>query len=178
MYLTIPTLNGRWDVVALGSSLVCISVSHLDATPAQFASRADEVDGDDGIRHSELMAILDAQERQLSPSPPGIDPDCLKRAIRLLLFCSTSAAQEASVGHVIGAKAMDAQADELTIRGYVRQIRSHLETALGIARAADACAGAGFHDKAVEITLDLELPLCEATTLVNATSRINRIEPN
>ena len=82
------------------------------------------------------------------------------------------------MGHVNGAKAMDAQADELAIRGYVTQIRSRLEKALGIARAADACAGAGFYDKAVEITLDLELPLLEATTLVNATSRINRIEPN
>jgi hypothetical protein len=82
------------------------------------------------------------------------------------------------VGYLNGAKAMDAQADELAIKGYVTQIRSRLEKALGIARAADACAGAGFYDKAVEITLDLELPLLEATTLVNATSRINRIEPN
>ena len=82
------------------------------------------------------------------------------------------------MGYLNGAKAMDAQADELAIRGYVTQIRSRLEKALGIARAADACAGAGFYDKAVEITLDLELPLLEATTLVNATSRINRIEPN
>jgi hypothetical protein len=73
---------------------------------------------------------------------------------------------------------MDAKADELAIRGYVTQIRGRLEKALGIARAADACAGAGFYDKAVEITLDLEPPLLEATTLVNATSRINRIEPN
>lgn len=73
---------------------------------------------------------------------------------------------------------MDEQADELAISGYLTQIRSRLEKALGIARAADACAGAGFYDKAVEITLDLELPLLEATTLVNATSRINRIEPN
>lgn len=82
------------------------------------------------------------------------------------------------MGYVNGAKAMDEQADELAISGYLTQIRSRLEKALGIARAADACAGAGFYDKAVEITLDLELPLLEATTLVNATSRINRIEPN
>ena len=82
------------------------------------------------------------------------------------------------MGYLNGAKAMDAQADELAIKGYVTQIRSRLEKALGIARAADACAGAGFYHTAVEITLDLELPLLEATTLVNATSRINRIEPN
>lgn len=124
------------------------------------------------------MASLAAHEGQLSRSPPGTDLDRLKRATRLLLFCSTSAPQDASVGYVNGAKAMDEQADELAISGYLTQIRSRLEKALGIARAADACAGAGFYDKAVEITLDLELPLLEATTLVNATSRINRIEPN
>jgi hypothetical protein len=45
----------------------------------------------------------------------------------------------------------------------------------GIARAGDACAGAGFCDKAVEITLDIEQPLYEATTLLNAVSLINRI---
>ena len=73
---------------------------------------------------------------------------------------------------------MDTHANELTIRGYVAQIRNRLERAVGIARAADACAGAGFYDKAVEIMLDLELPLCEATTLVNATSEISRTEPH
>jgi hypothetical protein len=49
---------------------------------------------------------------------------------------------------------------------------------MGIARAADACAGASFFDKAVEIALDLEQPLYEATTLVNATGQINRIKSN
>jgi hypothetical protein len=73
---------------------------------------------------------------------------------------------------------MDAQADELTIRDYVTQIRTRLEKAAGIARAADACAGAGFYDKAVEIALDLERPLYEATTLMNATSQIDRIKSN
>jgi hypothetical protein len=42
-------------------------------------------------------------------------------------------------------------------------------------RAADAWAGAGFSDKAVEITLDIEQPLNEASTLLNAVSLINRI---
>jgi len=73
---------------------------------------------------------------------------------------------------------MDTHANELTIRGYVAQIRNRLERAVGIARAADACAGAGFYDKAVEIMLDLELPLCEATTLVNATSEVSRTKPH
>jgi hypothetical protein len=33
----------------------------------------------------------------------------------------------------------------------------------------------GFCDKAVEITLDIEQPLYEATTLLNASSLVNRI---
>ena len=82
------------------------------------------------------------------------------------------------MGQGNGAEAMDAQAEKLKIRDYVTQIRTRLEKAAGIARAADACAGAGFYDKAVEIALDLERPLYETTTLVNATSQINRIKSN
>jgi hypothetical protein len=63
---------------------------------------------------------------------------------------------------------MDAEASELTVRAC-------LDKAAGIARAADACAGAGFSDKAVEITLDIEQPLYEASTLLNAVSLIKRI---
>jgi hypothetical protein len=39
---------------------------------------------------------------------------------------------------------MDAQAAELTVRAYLTEVRTRLEKAAGIARAADACAGAGF----------------------------------
>ena len=70
---------------------------------------------------------------------------------------------------------MDTQAAELTIKAYLTEVRTRLDRAAGIARAADACAGAGFCDKAVEITLDIEQPLYEATTLLNAASLINRI---
>jgi len=90
-------------------------------------------------------------------------------------FRSTSAAQEACVAGSKGAKAMDAEAAELTVRTYIKEVRTRLDKAAGIARAADACAGAGFCDKAVEITLDTEQPLYEATTLMNAVSLINRI---
>jgi hypothetical protein len=44
-----------------------------------------------------------------------------------------------------------------------------------ITRAADACASAGFHDKGLEVALDVEQLLYEATTLLNAASLINRI---
>jgi hypothetical protein len=70
---------------------------------------------------------------------------------------------------------MDAEAVELTIKLYVSEVRHRLDKAAGIARAADACAGAGFCDKAVEVTLDIEQPLYEATTLLNAASLINRL---
>jgi hypothetical protein len=70
---------------------------------------------------------------------------------------------------------MDVQAAELTVRTYLTEVRTCVEKAAGIARAADACAGAGFCEKAAEITLDIEQPLYEATTLLNAVSLINRI---
>lgn len=70
---------------------------------------------------------------------------------------------------------MDAQAAELTIKAYLTEVRDRLDKAAGIARAAYACAGAGFYEKAVEITMDIEQPLYEATTLLNATSLVNRI---
>jgi hypothetical protein len=52
---------------------------------------------------------------------------------------------------------MDAQLVETTIKTYLTEIRRRLDRAAGIGRAADACAGAGFHEKGLEvarITLD------------------------
>jgi hypothetical protein len=68
---------------------------------------------------------------------------------------------------------MDAEASELTVCACLAEVRIRLDKAAGIARAADA--GAGFSDKAVEITLDIEQPLYEASTHLNAVSLINRI---
>jgi hypothetical protein len=42
----------------------------------------------------------------------------------------------------------DAQLVETTIKAYLAEIRSRLEKAAGIGRAADACAGVWFHEKA------------------------------
>jgi hypothetical protein len=72
-------------------------------------------------------------------------------------------------------KPMDAAATQLTIRTCLAEIHARLDEAARLARAADACASAGSSDKAVEITLDIEQPLYEATTLLNAVSLINRI---
>ena len=70
---------------------------------------------------------------------------------------------------------MDAEAAEIIVRTYLTEVRTRLDKAAAIARAADACASAGFSDKAVEITLDIEQPLYETTTLLNAVSLLNRI---
>ena len=69
---------------------------------------------------------------------------------------------------------MDAHLVEATIKAYLNQIRNRLDKAAGIGRAADACAGAGFHEKGLEVALDIKI-LYEATTLLNAASLINRI---
>jgi hypothetical protein len=70
---------------------------------------------------------------------------------------------------------IDAQLVETTIKAYLTEIRSRLDKVAGIARAADACAGAGFHEKGLEVALDMEQLLYEATMLLNAASLINRI---
>jgi hypothetical protein len=71
--------------------------------------------------------------------------------------------------------AMDAQLVETTIKAYLTEIRNRIDKAAGIGRAADACAGAGFHEKGLEVALDMEQLLYEATTLLNAASLISRI---
>ena len=70
---------------------------------------------------------------------------------------------------------MDPQLAETTIKTYLNEIRSRLDRAAVISRAADACASAGFHEKGLEVALDMEQLLYEATTLLNAASLINRI---
>jgi hypothetical protein len=78
-------------------------------------------------------------------------------------------------GGIKGVEFMDAQLVETTIKTCLTEIRGRLDKAAGIGRAADACAGAGFHEKGLEVALDMEQLLYEATTLLNAASLINRI---
>ena len=42
---------------------------------------------------------------------------------------------------------MDGHLVAATIKTYLTEIRNRLDKAAGIGRAADACAGAGFHEK-------------------------------
>ena len=70
---------------------------------------------------------------------------------------------------------MEAHIAETAIKTFLTEIRTRLDKVAGIGRAADACAGAGFHEKGLEVALDVDQLLYEATTLLNAASLINRI---
>jgi hypothetical protein len=70
---------------------------------------------------------------------------------------------------------MEAHIAETAIKTFLTEIRTRLDKAAGIGRAADACAGAGFHEKGLEVALDVDQLLYEATTLLNAASLTNRI---
>ncbi|WP_166300758.1 hypothetical protein [Bradyrhizobium sp. 2S1] len=101
------------------------------------------------------------------------DPDCPNRATSLLVF-ALDFYGIASIHGVTGEHA-NGCTSRRNSRPDGSDRNSHSYKAAGIARAADACAGAGFCDKPVEISLDIEQPLYEATTLLNAVSLINRI---
>jgi hypothetical protein len=58
---------------------------------------------------------------------------------------------------------------------YLREMRVRLDQVAGIAKAAEACADAGNIPKAIEIALDVEQPIYEVTTFLNAASLMNRI---
>jgi hypothetical protein len=59
---------------------------------------------------------------------------------------------------------MDAQAIDYSTRSQLSEIRSRLEEPSSIAKAAEACATAGNIPKAIEIALDVDQLLYEATT--------------
>lgn len=70
---------------------------------------------------------------------------------------------------------MDAQVAETAIKDYLKEIHSRLSEAAGIAKAADACAEAGDADRGVQVALDIEQLVYEATRLLDAASLINRL---
>jgi hypothetical protein len=70
---------------------------------------------------------------------------------------------------------MDAQTTEIAIKVFVQQITERLDQATGVAKAAQTCAEAGDVAKTVEIALDIQQSIYEATTLLNAASLIKRI---
>lgn len=64
---------------------------------------------------------------------------------------------------------------DAAIRDFIKEIRTRLDQAAAVARAAEACVEAGSPEQAVTIVLDVEQQLYEATTLLNAASLINRL---
>jgi hypothetical protein len=70
---------------------------------------------------------------------------------------------------------MDPKTVEITIKTYLTEMRSHLEKAASIAKAAEACAVSGSVEKGIEVALDIEQIVYEVNTLLNAASMINRL---
>jgi hypothetical protein len=70
---------------------------------------------------------------------------------------------------------MDPQTIEIAIKAYLTEMRSRLEKAASIARAAEACAISGNVEKGVEVALDIEQIAYEVNTFLNAASMINRL---
>lgn len=70
---------------------------------------------------------------------------------------------------------MEARMLEATLKTHIGEMCQRLDEAAGIAKAAQACAKAGNIEKAIEIALDVEQLIYEATTLLNAASLMKRI---
>jgi len=62
----------------------------------------------------------------------------------------------------------------ISVKDFLRSIRERLDGALAVAKAVEACANAGDSGRAIAILLDVEQPLYEATTLLNAASLLHR----
>jgi hypothetical protein len=71
---------------------------------------------------------------------------------------------------------MSVDAKKVAIGEFLEGIRERLDQAASIARAAEACAEAGNPGKGVEVALDVEQLLYEASTLLNGASLINRAD--
>jgi hypothetical protein len=67
---------------------------------------------------------------------------------------------------------MTQQPPAISVKDCIRFIRERLDGA--VAKAAEACAEAGDPARAITIMLDVEQPLYEVTTLLNAASLLHR----
>jgi hypothetical protein len=64
---------------------------------------------------------------------------------------------------------------EITLKVHLSEMRDRLDRAASIAAAAITCAEAGNIQTGVEIALDVEQLVYEATTLLNSASLIHRL---
>ena len=70
---------------------------------------------------------------------------------------------------------MDAAIAEPAIKACLKEIHTRLNEAANIAKAASACADAGSAEKGVQVALDIEQFLHDATGLLGAASMLNRL---
>ncbi|MGE3897214.1 MAG: hypothetical protein AB7F39_04835 [Variibacter sp.] len=61
-----------------------------------------------------------------------------------------------------------------TMQWLLSGVRERLEAAAATAKAAETCGEAGNFEQALTIVLDIEQPLYEVTTYLNAASLLNR----
>jgi hypothetical protein len=73
---------------------------------------------------------------------------------------------------------MDQSAIQSAIRIFLREMSTRLAEAAGVAKAADACAESGNTDKGVEVALDVEQLVYEASRLLDAASLLKRLAQN
>jgi hypothetical protein len=69
---------------------------------------------------------------------------------------------------------MSPEMADIAIGEFLKGIRERLEQAVSIAKAAEVCAEAGNPEKGVEVVLDVEQLIYEASTLLTGASLINR----
>jgi hypothetical protein len=69
---------------------------------------------------------------------------------------------------------MTPETTDAVIGACLHLITDRLQQAAAVAKAAQACAAIGHRERAVTIMLDVEQPLYEANTLLNAASLLNR----
>jgi hypothetical protein len=69
---------------------------------------------------------------------------------------------------------MTPQIADAAVREFLNEIVGRIEKATAVAKAADACMIVGHREQAGGILLDVEQPLYEVNTLLNAATFINR----
>ena len=62
-----------------------------------------------------------------------------------------------------------------TVPALIAELRLRLDKAAELGQAAEACATAGSQQAAIDVTMDVEQLVCEATTPLNAACLINRM---
>jgi hypothetical protein len=89
----------------------------------------------------------------------------------LLDFC---AEESVSVRVRRGRNAMIPEVADATVRECSHLIMDRLEQATAVAKTPQACMAVGHRERAVTIMLDVEQPVYEASTLLNAAGLLDR----